>query len=320
MHNSNERAKRAFTLVELLVVIAIIGVLVALLLPAVQAAREAARRMQCSNNLKQIGLAMQNYHSAHRVFPPAVYRNVPAGKSNFTDPRVSFHVRLLPFIEMQQFYDQFDWKLSWEADKHTSLRKSLVSGFVCPTKESADADYYYQNNGWKTGPGEFVTHYHGVMGANGPVPGTSSQYEMQMINASQMENPELGGFAINGIIIRDRGISAKKITDGMSNTFIVGEISWNIGELEAWLGGLSPAWQNAMSSKNIKYPLNSYRYNPPFGFDHLNDTSFGSQHSGGGAHFAYADGSVHLINDEIALDVLKAYASRARDEASTDAH
>jgi prepilin-type N-terminal cleavage/methylation domain-containing protein/prepilin-type processing-associated H-X9-DG protein len=311
MYFSRDIIKRGFTLVELLVVIAIIGVLVALLLPAVQAAREAARRMQCANHLKQIGLAMQNYHSAHKTFPPAAIRDISSSTPNFSDPRVSFHGRLMPFMEFQSFYDQIQWNAGWESNVHTPLRKQLIPDFVCPSRETADANYFYVNNGWQTGPGEFATHYAGVMGAKDTIPGT--QYDIETVNVQE------GGFATNGLVVRDRGVSAKKVTDGLSKTFIVGEISWDIGEFEAWLGGLSPKWRNSMTTKNVKYPLNSYRFDPTLNFKEINDTSFGSQHSGGGAHFAYADGSVHLINDLVDLNVLKANASRANNEILNDA-
>src|SRR3954464_5766351 len=95
----------AFTLVELLVVIAIIGILVALLLPAIQAAREAARRTQCTNNMKQYGLAMKNYLSAMKTFPQGLTRDISGCKGNFKDPRMSVHVRLLPYMENQSLYD-----------------------------------------------------------------------------------------------------------------------------------------------------------------------------------------------------------------------
>ncbi|MDD3588146.1 MAG: DUF1559 domain-containing protein [Thermoguttaceae bacterium] len=103
--------KRAFTLVELLVVIAIIGILIALLLPAVQAAREAARRMQCTNNLKQLGIGLHNYHDANKFFPPtrmgATPNPVPSGNSAGWYRRNSFHVSLLPFCEQTALFDQF---------------------------------------------------------------------------------------------------------------------------------------------------------------------------------------------------------------------
>src|SRR5690348_9774960 len=95
-------AGRAFTLVELLVVIAIIGVLVALLLPAVQTAREAARRTRCSNNLKQLGLALHNYEGTHRCFPPGAIWN--STTTAFTTPRLNFHCLLFPYIEQNNVY------------------------------------------------------------------------------------------------------------------------------------------------------------------------------------------------------------------------
>src|SRR5256885_2229797 len=98
--------RRAFTLVELLVVIAIIGVLVALLLPAVQAAREAARRTRCSNNLKQLGLALHNYEGSIRCFPPGVIWN--STTANFTTPRINFHCMLFPYIEQNNVYGLID--------------------------------------------------------------------------------------------------------------------------------------------------------------------------------------------------------------------
>src|SRR3954471_669028 len=97
------RSRRGFTLVELLVVIAIIGVLVSLLLPAVQTAREAARRTQCGNNLRQLALAAQNFHDTYRRLPSSIR---PAGLT--TAPRISGHVQLLPFLEQKNTYDAYD--------------------------------------------------------------------------------------------------------------------------------------------------------------------------------------------------------------------
>jgi prepilin-type N-terminal cleavage/methylation domain-containing protein len=297
------RCFRGFTLVELLVVIAIIGILVALLLPAVQAAREAARRTQCTNNLKQFGTALHGHHAAKKVFPPGSERDIAAGTGNFRDPRVSIHVRLLPYMEGQALYDLVDWDYSWEADVHTPLRQNNVPGFACPSKEDNVATYYYQRNQWIVGPGEYATHYMGVMGAKGLIPdGSRDNYDV--------ETGAHGGFATNGIMIRDRSISASQVTDGLSQTLLMGEVAWDIGEYEAWNGGLSPGWANALTTKNVAHPLNSYKFDRSLNQLAINDTSFGSEHAGRGAHFLTGDGSVHFVSEDIALNTLKALASR----------
>jgi len=130
-----------FTLVELLVVIAIIGVLVALLLPAVQAAREAARRTQCANNMKQLGLALHNYHDTMKWFPPgAVWEtSTPAD-----DPRNrgSMFIRILPFVEQQSLYNLFDFNKNTDVQRMTSsatselLRGQIINVYICPSDNS----------------------------------------------------------------------------------------------------------------------------------------------------------------------------------------
>jgi prepilin-type N-terminal cleavage/methylation domain-containing protein len=126
---------RGFTLVELLVVIAIIGVLVALLLPAVQAAREAARRTHCTNNLKQIGLAHHNYHDTFGGFPPPSIRfNIP-GVSSWQTQHLSWAARILPFVEQQQVYDQIEWAIlqSWNTEPGATLRGIEMPMYRCPS-------------------------------------------------------------------------------------------------------------------------------------------------------------------------------------------
>lgn len=146
------RVKRdGFTLVELLVVIAIIGILIALLLPAVQAAREAARRSQCTNNLKQLGLAMHNYHDVHKCFPAAVYKN---GQGDFWRGYSSF-VQILPFIEQQAVYDQVksisnNFYVHWDPDTPLrDIRATSIAAFQCPS----DSKFPSAGGGWANGPG-----------------------------------------------------------------------------------------------------------------------------------------------------------------------
>src|SRR4051812_14798850 len=122
---SHERhGRQAFTLVELLVVIAIIGILVALLLPAIQAAREAARRMQCSNNLKQIGLGVQNYASARKYLPPV----------RIADHQETWLVLILPYLEEQGVSDLWDSKLGCFYNQSLQMRTSIITAYFCPSQ------------------------------------------------------------------------------------------------------------------------------------------------------------------------------------------
>ncbi len=146
------RVKRdGFTLVELLVVIAIIGILIALLLPAVQAAREAARRSQCTNNLKQVGLSMHNYHDVHKCFPAAVYRN---GQNDFWRGYSAF-VQVLPFIEQQAVYDTLkadsrNFYLHWNHGDTQNIRASAIAAYKCPSDSAFPSA---GGNSWANGPG-----------------------------------------------------------------------------------------------------------------------------------------------------------------------
>src|SRR5688500_2633618 len=126
------QSRRAFTLVELLVVIAIIGVLVALLLPAVQAAREASRRTHCRNNLRQIGLAVTNHHDAKGHYPPGRVREDQFG--------ASWAFELLPYMEQQQIHQAFDESLRVDDDRNAQAMRTPVPAFYCPSRRQPVAD------------------------------------------------------------------------------------------------------------------------------------------------------------------------------------
>src|SRR5258708_2555504 len=125
-------SRRGFTLIELLVVIAVIGVLVGLLLPAVQQAREAARRMSCRNNLKQIGLALHNYHGSHNVFPPGYVSNFDASGTD-TGPGWGWAAMILPQMEQRPLFDAVNFNTPIEAPSNQTNRLGVVGGFLCPS-------------------------------------------------------------------------------------------------------------------------------------------------------------------------------------------
>jgi len=210
--------KNAFTLVELLVVIAIIGILIALLLPAVQAAREAARRMQCSNNLKQVGLGMHNYHGAHNTLPPGGYSCCWA----------SWPVFVMPYVELQTEYDMYEFDGTYGANQYwTPVNARVVerryAAYTCPSDVAADsvADNIFGDNFRFPVRHNYVVNY----GNTGFVSGTN--YNPNGAAKSVGAGIEFGGapFTSSGYT----GIDAltykfRDLSDGLSNTLMASEV------------------------------------------------------------------------------------------------
>jgi len=285
---------RGFTLVELLVVIAIIGILVALLLPAIQAAREAARRTQCANNLKQISLGLNNYHDTYRTFPPGAWNEANRGN------RLAWTVFILPFIEQQTVYQEFNFEHNTYTGVNLLPGIILVPTYHCP---SLRLKLGSGGTGEQVGGKDpYTTHYYAVMGPQGVnpmVPGGTTRYP-----ESDNTNPH-GGYAYGGVLYRNSSIRIADITDGTSNTVMVGEISWDAANcFRTWLRGASGT--ACAGAKNVEFGIKVVPYN---GSNNFNDVSFGSEHPAG-CHFAVADGSVSFVTDNIEMNVLLAIASR----------
>ncbi|ASV74065.1 hypothetical protein THTE_1463 [Thermogutta terrifontis] len=295
--------RKAFTLVELLVVIAIIGILIALLLPAVQAAREAARRSQCTNNLKQIALGLLNYHQTHNRFPPP----------GFSSNQASWLVVLLPFIEQKPLFDQFNFKQGnyLDADK-IRVAATAIPIYFCPSStEETDRRSGYASEVYPPGSSTrvYTAHYFGVLGPNG----TNNYLNPPAAYKCNGLTETFGGYCSQGAFFYPSGVDIASVRDGSSNTLFVGEIAWpDMPYYRAYTRGYFTDNRGTLLlfTKNVQYPINSRNTTT------WNNTSFGSLHPGG-VHFALVDGSVRFVTQYIEQNVYMALASRNGDEAVT---
>lgn len=325
--------RRAFTLVELLVVIAIIGILVALLLPAVQAAREAARRTQCANNLKQYGLALHNYHDTLKNFPPGGLWNVNAtGPLSWGAKNMGWQARILPYAEQQTLFEKISWDLNQGSNPYVGfdsllnppnvpatqayVRQVILPYAKCPSDESPKTDgswgltSYSGSLGWQRTPS--------ANGACNPYlnnPGQDVNYEALAWNADHgntWRNQDLSGMF--GRMGTDEGMGIANILDGTSNVIIVGEI---LSACHDHGGGW--AYYNSMGNAHAStsVPINTMttcainqadggRRNYPFCYptdctpkSNWNlSWGFRSRHPAG-AQFVFADGSVHFLSKSV---------------------
>jgi prepilin-type N-terminal cleavage/methylation domain-containing protein len=207
------RNKRGFTLIELLVVIAIIAILIALLLPAVQQAREAARRSECKNILKQWGLALHNYHDTHRTLPQGALgltNSAAAPTNNF-----GFHVMLLPFVDQAPLYNQFNFSVHYNTAPNggpagsVGLMGQSTPLFFCPSARTQDRNANVA--------GTLTLHYYGVAGPKGAKPAPLSGNYDHTGNTTT----DHGGASLGGMLSRNRNIRFSDVTDGMSNTLMM---------------------------------------------------------------------------------------------------
>ena len=311
--NSRHNASKGFTLVELLVVLAIIGILVGLLLPAVQAAREAARRMQCANNLKQMALALHNYESAHRTFPPGFISRVTgtwSGQGNDPIPEAgpgwSFFAMILPNMELTSLHGSIDFRLPIVSPANQAARSTKVPAYQCPSDAWNEPVALWPNS---LGIRDLAhSSYIGCLGGGNPAnaPRYTALYE---------ETP------FNGMFHRNQPVKHAHITDGTSNTIGLGERA-SMFAPNGWAGVIpnaqtvfSPtiALSRSQTVGQTTRPaitmatvhVRSGGPNAPTG----SPGGFWSPHSGG-CLFLLMDGSTHTISTTVDMQVYRAMAGR----------
>jgi len=317
--------KPAFTLVELLVVIAIIGILVALLLPAVQAAREAARRAKCVNNMRQLGIAMQNFHDTykrqpqyHAAIPPTPTAEY-ATSAGYKWAGPIWTILILPFMEEQAIYDAFNKKVSMIHADNVENVKRIIPGYVCPSNQTSGNPVMTDRaDAVGANPTTALGLYYAV--SMGPtVPDTCQYCPANNGAPANTPNPKSyccqgGGYGTNpqdsstGMFGRSNGIRKfKQVTDGLSHTFLVGEV---LPEQCFYQSAYAPNF--ALAGTEI--PLNLFTACKQVGQEcHQKYCGFKSPHPGG-AHFVMVDASAQFIQEAIDYEVYNGLGTRAGGE------
>jgi prepilin-type N-terminal cleavage/methylation domain-containing protein/prepilin-type processing-associated H-X9-DG protein len=305
-----------FTLIELLVVIAIIAILIALLLPAVQQAREAARRTQCKNNLKQIALACHNYESTHRCFPPGGVVFYPTAvaitPTNFCTAgldrtQAPWLVMILPYVEETALYQQFDFSKRFTGSSNipgdppnSALFPSPMKKYQCPS-DVGNAGF---NN----------SNYLGVQGGGPPV---STPAQPGSPPCSTQAGTRV--FMQSGMIFANSQVRMRDVTDGTTNTFLVGESRYMPTPIMR-ADGFHAGWSSGLKAdSSFAVPvtfaaavlgINAQKECGPGIADCFSIVSrmFGSRHTGG-CHFGMADGSAHFVSENVDINIYRQSAN-----------
>ena len=343
------RRRQGFTLIELLVVIAIIAILIALLLPAVQQAREAARRTACRNNLKQIGLALHNYHDVHRMFPAGYYSyptsNGSGPASAAIDPKTwdaapgwGWGAMILPFLEQGNVADRFDYRLPIWAPQHVNAIATKLPVFLCPSASGGDDPFLVRN---ETGTVHSIggrtvrlarSHYvasHGQESCWGECGAARTGIIFTNIYTFATTTITINGDVsrvADGPFYRNSNTRIRDVTDGTSSTIFLGEHSSKLSE-KTWVGVIPGAFTHPRFSSPENGPdaaatLTLVHAGPSggeldiTGFPIIHPVNFPTFHVGqmysehpGGGHICLGDGSVRFVSENINLLLFAALSS-----------
>jgi prepilin-type N-terminal cleavage/methylation domain-containing protein/prepilin-type processing-associated H-X9-DG protein len=300
--------QRGFTLIELLVVMAIIGVLIALLLPAVQAAREAARRAQCVNNLKQIGIALHNYDQAYQTFPPGYVENVSSTGDDL-GPGWGWASMLLPQLEQAPIFSSINFNLAVERAENLTVRLAQIGVFLCPS-DSVKPEWWAQSRDPITGQ---------------PIARICQVAPSNYVGMYGTTEPGVNG---DGLFFRNSQVSLRDITDGTAQTIAIGERAHNLGEA-TWTGSVTGAILFPDDGDGVGYPRPENSSGMILGHagerkgpgDPNSDVNqFYSRHNGRGVNFLFADGHISFLKSTMDYRSYLALATRAGGEAISESY
>lgn len=316
---------RGFTLIELLVVIAIIAVLIALLLPAVQQARDAARRSQCINNLKQIGIALHAYHSDFNMFPPG---NVTPGQCCSTPSRTVWTISILPQLDQLNVYNQYNFNVNNEDPPNKAVRETNLSVMNCPSDINA-SKLIIPNSGPGNSAGLYyrASSYRGMGGVGYQLSGDSYAYRRQWDSSDFIDSGSPSNvMTLRGMLhwigtspaaIRPSPspVRARDVLDGMSNTIFVGEYSTlTQPDRTTFWAYTYTSFALSCATPESRMLINDYVYCSNNGDSNPCKRAWGSFH-GGVLPFLMADGSVRWMSRNVSLKLFTASATIAGGEA-----
>lgn len=350
LHRTNRVARRGFTLIELLVVIAIIAILVAILLPAVQQAREAARRTACKNNLKQMGLAVHNYETAHGVFPPgyfylpgdngtradyeSIVGPVASGMEDANHMGIAWGTYLLPFVDQSNLYDTVDFNRPNFDVANLAARETPLSLYLCPSDAYSEGKMVVRDD--TASPVEqyaassYAANYGPAYGVAATPSDASDDVNLDATPEAGLEPANATIRAAGGVFYRNSRTQVRDIIDGLSNTLAIGErhngpiIDFD-GNPITGAGGGHVEFENAWFSacRDLAEPDDDHGHMVLF------DTEYGPNRAegdgtgadrgiaaphAGHAQFVMCDGSVRSISENVDINTYRAVSSRAGGE------